>query len=83
MRHFFGFARYTWQSVYYHFNEWSQTEIWEKCYQELLNVYKSKLDMSLINLDASHCPAKRGGDTVGYQNRKKSKTTNIFIFTDR
>jgi hypothetical protein len=38
--------------------------------------------MSSINLDGSHTPAKRGGERVGYQGRKKSKTTNMLILTD-
>lgn len=83
MRQFFGFSRYSWQSVYYHFNKWSQTGIWEQCYQRLLSEYRYKLDMSLINLDGSHSPAKRGGDAVGYQGRKKTKTSNMLIFTDK
>ncbi len=27
VRHFFGFIRYSWQSVFYHFNKWSKTGI--------------------------------------------------------
>lgn len=83
MRQFFGFTRYSWQSVYYHFNKWSQTGIWEKCYRKLIADYRSKLDMSLINLDGTHTPAKRGGDAVGYQGRKKCKTSNMLILTDK
>ena len=83
MRQFFGFFRYSWQSVYYHFNKWSQTGIWQKVYEKILSDYRSKLDMSVVNLDGSHSPAKRGGDAVGYQGRKKSKTSNMLIFTDR
>ena len=40
------------------------------------------LDMSSINLDGSHTPAKRGGEGVGYQGWKKCKTTNMLILTD-
>ena len=83
MREFFGFTRYTWQSVYYHFNKWSQIRVWEDCYSRLLKDYRGKLDLSMVNLDGSHTPAKRGGQKVGYQGRKKSKTSNILILTDR
>ena len=83
MRQFFGFIRYSWQSVYYHFNKWSQIGIWEQCYKNLLRDYGTKLDLSVINLDGSHSPAKRGGQAVGYQGRKKMKTTNMLIFTDK
>ncbi|WP_253271324.1 hypothetical protein [Saprospira grandis] len=34
---------------------------------------KSCLDLSSIQLDGSHTPAKRGGEAVGYQGRKSPK----------
>lgn len=83
MRQFFGFTRYTWQSVFYHFNKWSQTGIWQECYKRLLSDHRKNLDMSVINLDGTHTPAKRGGQAVGYQGRKKCNTSNMLILTDR
>ena len=83
MRQFFGFIRYSWQSVYYHFNKWSQSGIWDQVYRQLLMTFRNQLDMSLINLDGTHSPAKRGGQAVGYQGRKKTKTTNMLILTDK
>jgi len=82
MRQFFGFTRYSWQSVYYHFNKRSQSEVWQQCYMNLLKAHKRKLDMSVVNLDGTHTPAKRGGEAVGYQGRKKAKTSNMLILTD-
>ena len=82
MRQFFGFTRYSWQSVYYHFNKWSKMGVWEECYCRLLQENRENLDMSVVNLDGSHTPAKRGGEKVGYQGRKKQKTTNLLILTD-
>jgi len=83
MRQFFGFIKYSWQSVYYHFNKWSQTGVWEDCYKRLIYDYRTNLDMSVINLDGTHTPAKRGGESVGYQGRKKCKTSNMLIITDK
>ena len=83
MRQFFGFTKYSWESVYYHFNKWSQTGAWEQCYRRLIADNKSKLDMSVVNLDGTHTPAKRGGEAVGYQGRKKCKTSNMLILTDK
>jgi len=83
MRLFFGFTRYSWESVYYHFNKWSQTGGWEQCYKRLLADNRSKLDMSVVNFDGTHTPAKRGGEAVAYQGRKKCKTSNMLILTDR
>ncbi len=82
MREFFGFIRYSWESVYYHFNRWCKLEVWSTMYRKLPSENRQYLDLSSINLDGSHSPAKRGGQEVGYQGRKKSKTTNMLILTD-
>lgn len=38
--------------------------------------------MSSVQLDGSHTVAKRGGQAVAYQGRKKAKTTNMLFLTD-
>jgi transposase len=81
MKQFFTVA-YKWQAVYHHFRKWSGDGSWEKLWQELLKEHKNKLDLSSIQLDGSHTPAKRGGQAVAYQGRKKCKTSNILIITD-
>lgn len=73
----------TWQSVYYHFNKWSKDGSWKKLWTNLLRKYKSFLDMSSVQLDGSHTPAKRGGEAVDYQKRKSCKTTNMLFLTDK
>ena len=40
------------------------------------------LNLSELNLDGSHAIAKKGGESVAYQGRKKAKTTNILPVTD-
>lgn len=40
------------------------------------------LNLSELNLDGSHVIAKKGGESVAYQGRKKAKTTNILPITD-
>jgi hypothetical protein len=40
------------------------------------------LDLSSVELDGSHTPAKNGGDAVGYQGRKASNTTNALFVSD-
>lgn len=81
MREFFRVS-YSWKSVYYHFQKWSKDGSWARVWQLLLSTYKKSLDMSSIQLDGTHTIAKRGGTSVGYQGRKKSKTTNMLIITD-
>ena len=45
--------------------------------------YKSSFDLSVVNLDGSHASCIRGGEEVGYQGRKKHKTTNALYLTDK
>jgi hypothetical protein len=40
------------------------------------------LDLSSIQLDGSHTPAKNGGAAVGYQGRKAACTTNALFVAD-
>ena len=81
MKQFFR-EKYSWQSVYYHFQKWSKNGSWERMWNNILKKYKHLLDLSSIQLDGTHTPAKRGGVSVAYQGRKKSKTTNTLIVTD-
>ena len=74
--------KYSWQSVYYHFQKWSKNGSWERVWHNILKRHKDLLDLSSIQLDGTHTPAKRGGESVAYQGRKKSKTTNTLILTD-
>ncbi len=80
---FCGRTLITWNTMYYHFRKWSKDGSWKRMWAILLSINKSKLDMSSVQLDGSHTPAKRGGEAVGYQNRKKSKTTNALFLTDK
>jgi len=81
MKQFFRTA-YKWNSVYYHFQKWSKDGSWEKVWQAVLEEYKHLLDLSSIQLDGTHTPAKRGGEAVGYQGRKKCSTSNLLIIAD-
>ncbi len=81
MKQFFR-IKYRWQSVYHHFQKWCKNGSWQEVWRIILNKYKSLLDMSIIQLDGTHTPTKRGGEAVGYQGRKKCKTSNMLILTD-
>jgi transposase len=81
MKQFFR-QGYKWNSVYYHFQKWCKDGSWQRVWRVLLQQYKHLLDMSSVQLDGTHTPVKRGGESVGYQGRKKSKTTNLLILTD-
>lgn len=72
----------SWQTAYYYFNKWAKLGLWETMFTSLLKLHKSKLDLSTIQLDGSHTIAKRGGEAVAYQGRKKAKTSNALFLVD-
>lgn len=43
---------------------------------------ENDLNLEQVNLDGSHAMAKKGGESVAYQGRKKAKTSNILPITD-
>lgn len=81
-KEFFSDKILSWNSVYYHFNEWSKDGCWRKIWVNILSQNLKHLDLSSIELDGSHTPAKNGGDAVGYQGRKASHTTNALFLCD-
>ena len=53
-----------------------------KIWINILSQNLKHLDLSSIELDGSHTPAKNSGDAVGYQRRKVSNTTNALFLSD-
>ena len=74
--------KYSWQSVYYHYSKWSKDGSWAKLWENVLKNHKDILDLSSIQIDGSHTPAKKGGEAVSYQGRKKCKTSNMIFLSD-
>src|SRR5258708_16555513 len=72
----------SWQAVYDHWSQGSRDGSWEKVWQASIVSIKEELDLSQINLDGSHAIAKKGGQSVAYQARKRAKTSNILPITD-
>jgi transposase len=83
MLELFGRHTISWQTVFYYFQKWSKDGSWYRLWTVLLKLSKEVLDMSSVELDGSHTRVKRGGQAVGYQGRKKAKTTNMLFLTDR
>ena len=69
-------------AVYYHFRKWSRDGSLERVWQHSIERVKEQLDTSVLNLDGTHAVAKKGGEAVAYQGRKKAKTSNILPITD-
>jgi hypothetical protein len=51
-------------------------------WQNSILTIADELNLSELNLDGSHAIAKKGGQSVAYQGRKKAKTTNILPIMD-
>lgn len=73
----------SWWAVYYHFRKWSRDGSLERVWQHSVQTVKDILDTSVLNVDGSHAAAKKGGEAVAYQGRKKAKTSNILPVTDK
>ncbi len=71
------------KTIFGHSRKWCELDVWKACWIELLKANKSNLDLSSGDIDGSHTTALRGGQEVGYQGRKKRKTTNAIYLTDR
>lgn len=82
VKQFFAQAPLTWQTVYYHFCRWRRDGSWKNLWLSLLRRQRRFLDLSSVQLDGSHTPAKNGGAAVGYQGRKKARTTTQLLLTD-
>jgi len=68
--------------VYHHFSKWVKDGSFRKAWVALLKANAGVLDLSSMQLDGSHTPAKNGGEHIGYQSRKSSKTTNALFLSD-
>ena len=70
-------------TVYHYYNKWSKAGEWKSLWIKLLDRHRTELDMPSVDPDGSHTTVLRGGEEVGYQGRKKRKTTNALYLTDR
>jgi transposase len=72
----------SYHAVGYHFRKWSRDGSLENVWQHSILCIQDDLNLSELNLDGSHAIAKKGGESVAYQGRKRAKTTNILPVTD-
>lgn len=70
-------------AIYHHFRKWSKDGSWQRAWANLLSSYRCYLDLSLAFIDGTHTRAKKGGEKVSYQGRKKANTSNTVWLTDR
>ncbi|WP_245897284.1 transposase [Hymenobacter nivis] len=68
--------------MYARFNTWRKDGSWQRMWLHLLRQNKAYLDCSSVQPDGSHTPAKNGGAAIGYQARKRARTTTVLFLAD-
>lgn len=74
--------KYSWQLVYYYYRKWSKVGVFKKLFDTFLVLQEGRLDFENLNLDGTHSLAKKSGEAIAYQHRKKGRTSNVLILTD-
>jgi transposase len=78
----------SWPAVYDHFRKYPKGMLWsrdgslERVWQGSIMAISENLNLAELNLDGSHVLAKKGGESVAYQGRKKAKTTHILPISE-
>lgn len=72
----------SWQAVYYHWQKWNRLGCFEQIWKHSLDEIRDDLNCTYMNLDGTHTLAKKGGESVVYQYRKRAKTSNILPISD-
>ena len=73
----------TYQAFYHHYRKWSLDDSFHYVFKASIIAIMLHINVSEINLDGTHTIAKKGGEAVAYQRRKKAKTSNILPLTDQ
>ena len=73
----------SYHAVYYHFRKWSKDGSLERVWKQGLVTMKDHVDISELTLDGTQTLAKKGGESVAYQGRKKAKTSNMLPLLDK
>jgi transposase len=77
-----GVEELSYHAVYYHYRKWSRDGSLAAVFARSVERIRAQVDTHYVNLDGSHALAKKGGEEVAYQGRKKGKTSNILPITD-
>ncbi|MCS3532918.1 transposase [Chryseobacterium sp. JUb7] len=82
LKEYFSNETISWQLIYYYFNKWCKDGSFRRIWISLLGHNKRELDLSGVQMDGSHTRSRTGGESVGYQGRKSSGTTNCISLCD-
>ena len=78
-----GRKEITYQAIHHHYSKWSSDGSFQRVWENTIQAIDAFLDLSELIMDGTHTIAKRGGEAVSYQGRKKAKTSNIIPITDK
>ena len=73
----------SYQAIVHHYRKWCRDGSLKKVFESGIETIKDQLNLSEMNLDGTHTIAKKGGESVKYQGRKKAKTSNILPVSDK
>jgi transposase len=79
---FFKQGQLSWSGIYHHHSRWVKDGSWRRVWIALLKTNKRHLNLSSMQLDGSQSLAKKQGENIGYQGRRKAKTTNALFLCD-
>lgn len=82
VREFFKEGKLSWSGIYHHHSRWVRDGSWRRVWLELPSANKRHLNLSSMQLDGSQSLAKKQGENIGYQRRRKAKTTNALFLCD-
>jgi transposase len=72
----------SYHAIYHYYRKWSRDGSLERLFEHSILSIREQIDTHHLNLDGSHAPAKKGGEAVAYQGRKKAKTSTVLPITD-
>ncbi len=73
----------SYHAIYHHYRKWSGDGSLERIFKHSILSIRTQIDTYHLNLDGSHALAKKGGEAVAYQGRKKAKTSNVLPITSQ
>lgn len=76
-------ANISYHSVYYHYRKWCENGSFRRVWDNSIGHVRDMPNLSCIFSDGTHTIAKKGGEAVACQGRKKAETCNILPVSDK
>lgn len=73
---------FSWQTIYYYYRRWCLLSVFKDMFLVFVEIQRERLDCEKLNIDGTQSLVKKSAQSVGYQPRKRGRTSNILILTD-